>query len=204
MNKLIPILLLFVFSITLSACDANTVDLSTLEDSSIDSSIISEIDDEALEATIYENTVTEDSDYGSSGALQATDYTLEDMLLYAIQDEYAARSEYDYILQTFDVTKPFSNIIESEEQHISMLLPLFETYGIELPEDTSFEHLLSIDSLEETFSIGVIAEINNIAMYNLFLETEDLPDDVYDVFVKLRDASINHLAAFQKNAAKYE
>jgi hypothetical protein len=125
------------------------------------------------------------------------------MLLYAIQDEYAARAEYEYILANFDVTKPFSNIIKAEETHITMLLPLFETYGIEVPTDTSSEHLIPPTDLGETFDIGVIAEILNIEMYNQFLEDEDLPDDVREVFVQLRDASMNHLEAFEKNAEKY-
>ena len=116
--------------------------------------------------------------------------------------DYVARREYDYILNTFDVTKPFSNIITSEETHISLLLPLFETYSIDLPLDTSDEHVITISSLEEAFNIGVYAEIMNIDMYNLFLEQDNLPDDVRDVFIKLRDASLNHLSAFEKNAAK--
>lgn len=203
MNKLVPILLLLIATFALSACDGSIEDTTTIEDITTDSAVILESDDPAYDPTIYEDVTLDDNDYGSSGALQATDYTLEDMLLYAIQDEYAARAEYDYILQTFDVTKPFSNIIKSEEQHISMLIPLFEAYGFELPEDDSSEHLLPIDSLEETFDIGVIAEINNIAMYDLFLERDDIPEDVRDVFIKLRDASKNHLAAFEKNAAKY-
>ena len=197
------VLLFIALGITLSACDASTEQTLTNPDTTIDSELIIESTDDTFEALENEDDDDDDDDYGSTGALQATDYTLEDMLLYAIQDEYAARAEYEYILNTFDVTKPFSNIIKSEETHISMLIPLFEAYGIELPEDTAADHLIPIESLEETFAIGVIAEINNIAMYNIFLESEELPEDVYDVFVKLRDASENHLAAFEKNAARY-
>lgn len=204
MRKLTTLLLFITLGITLSACDGSTEETLTTPDTTNDSEFIIETTDDTFEVLENEDDDDDDDDYGSTGALQATDYTLEDMLLYAIQDEYAARAEYDYILNTFDVTKPFSNIINSEETHISMLIPLFEAYGIELPEDTAEDHLITIESLEETFAIGVIAEINNIAMYNIFLESEELPEDVYDVFVKLRDASENHLAAFEKNAAKYQ
>jgi hypothetical protein len=164
-------------------------------------------------ATVLEETETtpeslnidyeSDDVYGSTGALSQTTYTIEEMLIYAIQDEFAARQEYEYILATFDVTTPFSNIIKSEETHIELLLPLFEAYGLTVPEDTSLDHIIDIDSLEETFSIGVLAEELNIAMYNQFLSQDDLPDDLVDAFTKLRDASLNHLAAFEKNAAKY-
>jgi len=171
------------------------------------------IDDVTSNATTYYNDIdvnTEidgetdtDDDFGSAGALSNDTFTLEDILLYAIQDEYATRQENTYIPNNFDTTKPFSNILKAEETHITLLTPLFETYNIELPEDTSLQYLVPVSSVEEAFDIGVIAEINNIAMYNLFLEQDDLPDDVRDVLISLRDASENHLAAFQKNAEKY-
>ena len=55
-------------------------------------------------------------------------------------------------------------------------------------------------TLNEANQIGVDAEINNIAMYEKFLEQE-LPDDVRTVFEKLKDASENHLAAFEKQVS---
>jgi hypothetical protein len=197
MKKIITFTVLLATILTLTACDTETTILDylaeneteiTLEDTPYDddSSIILDTDS--------------DETYGSLGALSDLEYTLEEMLIYAIQDEYAARAEYEYILNTFDVTTPFSNIIKSEETHISLLLPLFEEFDLIVPEDTSSEHLINIDSLEETYSIGVIAEEYNIAMYNAFLAQDDLPDSVVDVFIKLRDASLNHLAAFTKNA----
>lgn len=38
-------------------------------------------------------------------------------------------------------------------------------------------------------------------MYDLFLE-QDIPEDVKDVFISLRDASIKHLDSFKKQVAK--
>lgn len=148
-------------------------------------------------ASVQESSTTEES-FGSIGALSNDTFTIEEMLIYAIQDEYAARTEYEYILEEFDVTRPFSNIIKAEETHISLLLPLFEEFSLDVPEDTSSAHIIHVTDLQNTFETGVIAEELNIAMYNLFLEQPDLPQSIMDTFVKLRDASINHLRAFQK------
>jgi hypothetical protein len=189
MKQLLIMTSLLFVSFGLSACTEQETTITQ------ENELYTEID------TIIET--LELSTYGSDGAINDTEYTLEEMLIYALQDEYAARAEYEYILENFDVTTPFSNIIKSEETHISLLLPLFETYGLDELEDTSSEHLIPPTDLAETFAIGVIAEIKNIEMYNLFLEDDTLPDDVRDVFIKLRDASINHLEAFEKNAAKY-
>lgn len=162
-----------------------------------------EADSITNESIDVETLSVSESDYGSTGALESDAFTIEEMLVYALEDEFAARNEYDYILSSFDVSTPFSNIILSEETHIDLLLPMFDIYDIEVPTDRSSEHLIELESLQETFETGVLAEELNIAMYNLFLEQDDLPADLVDVFTKLRDASIHHLEAFQRNAARY-
>lgn len=146
---------------------------------------------------ILEVEENEGLDFGSEGALEQENFTLEEMLIYALEDEYRAKEEYLYVIETFDVSQPFSRIIESEETHIQLLLPLFEKYGIEVVNPNAIDHLIPADTLEETFEIGVIAEINNIAMYDKFLE-QDLPDDIREVFIRLRDSSYNHLTAFER------
>ncbi|MCK5731654.1 MAG: DUF2202 domain-containing protein [Tenericutes bacterium] len=145
----------------------------------------------------------EDLTWGASAALSSENLTIEDMLLYAIQDEYSAQAEYIYILENFEVTTPFSNIVLAEGRHIEMILPIYETYGFVVPENTAVDHLIEIESVYEAFETGVFAEIINIAMYNAFLEY-DLPDDIEDVFVLLRDASVKHLQTFENNLAKLQ
>jgi len=118
------------------------------------------------------------------------------MLTYAIQDEYLAHAEYQYILDTFGSQRPFSNIIRAEETHIAELTPLFAQYGYDLPADDAAAHLIAPADVREALETGVQAEINNIAMYELFLGM-DLPDDIRIVFEELRDGSLNHLNAFR-------
>lgn len=137
------------------------------------------------------------TDTGAAGALTHSDYTLEEMLIYAIEDEYLAQAEYEVIMDTFDVTRPFSNILKAEGTHIRLLTPLFEGYHVEVPTK-DWESLVAVPkTLEETFAIGVEAEIKNINMYENFLQQE-LPADVQAVFERLQAASEKHLAAFQR------
>lgn len=135
--------------------------------------------------------------FGSAGAFEDEDAEIAQMLIYAIQDEYVARAEYEYLIDELNAGTPFTNIMKAEVTHIEMLIPLFEAYGLEVPEDTSADHLLPAVSITEALETGVLAEINNIAMYDQFLE-QDLPDDIRDAFTALRDASKNHLDAFQR------
>lgn len=134
--------------------------------------------------------------YGSAGALSDDDPTLADMLTYAMQDENLARAEYDLILNDFGSVRPFTNILRAEETHVEALLPLFEAYGVAVPPDEGASNASAVASLTEAYQAGVNAEVNNIAMYEIFLE-QSLPDDVRAVFESLLRASENHLRAFQ-------
>lgn len=140
--------------------------------------------------------------YGAACASKDTDLTLEEMLTYAIQDEYLAHGEYDYILKNFGDQKPFNNIIKAEENHIAELKKVFQTYNFTFPLDVSKDYLLIPTSIKNALEIGVQAEIDNIAMYKRFLE-QKLPDDVRATFVFLRNGSENHLSAFRNNLNKY-
>ncbi|MBL0382442.1 MAG: hypothetical protein JKP90_23130 [Desulfofustis sp. PB-SRB1] len=57
------------------------------------------------------------------------------MLTHAIEDEFLARGEYQVVIEQFGERRPFSNIIKAEERHIALLLPLFESYDVDVPED---------------------------------------------------------------------
>ncbi|HPE15800.1 MAG TPA: DUF2202 domain-containing protein [Oscillospiraceae bacterium] len=139
------------------------------------------------------------ADFGAAAVDETGTYALSEMLTYAIQDEYLAHAEYEEIIDTFGAARPFTNIVRAEETHIAALEPLFEQYGVSLPENTAGEYVAVPDTLIEAYQTGVDAEVENIAMYETFLE-QDLPDDVRAVFTALEEASQNHLAAFERNA----
>lgn len=140
-----------------------------------------------------------DDNYGASGASKLTDesLTLEKMIVFAIQDEYLARGEYQKVIEKFGSRRPFSNIIKAEKRHISWLKPLFTKYNVPLPPDRGLELAKIPKRFTEAFQIGVDAEVANIAMYERFLK-KDLPEDVRDIFSRLLAASKNHLDAFQR------
>ncbi len=135
-------------------------------------------------------------DYGAEGAAEKVDFSLEEMLKYALEDEYLARAEYELIINEYGSQRPFSNIIKAEEYHISLIKPLFEKYDFYLAEDSSEEYVVLPESIAAAFQTGIDAEIANIEMYDRFLE-EDLPEDVRTVFEELKRGSENHLRAFK-------
>ncbi|MGB4661335.1 MAG: hypothetical protein WBI07_19335 [Mobilitalea sp.] len=137
------------------------------------------------------------SETGAAGALTDSDYTLEEMLTYAIEDEYLAQTEYTAIIAEFGAVRPFSNIVKAEATHISLLTPLFETYGVTIPQKDWASLITVPDTLEAAYTVGVAAEVKNIEMYESFLK-EEVPDDVQIVFERLLAASEKHLAAFER------
>jgi len=124
-------------------------------------------------------------------------YVLEDMLILAITDEMVAKATYESIIETFGDIRPFTKIVLAEQTHIDLLLPLFETYGIQIPE-VDVTDIPVYGSVSEALAAGVEAEKANIAIYEAFL-AQDLPEDVSLVFQNLMNASEHHLQAFSKD-----
>lgn len=143
-----------------------------------------------------------EANFGAAALSGKSEYTLEEMLTYAIQDEYLAQAEYKTIMEAYGEQRPFTNIMQAEGQHISRLLPLFTAHNIKVPEDTALDHVVKPESLQAAYEAGVTAEVHNIAMYQAFLAQKDLPDDVRQVFESLMRASQNHLRAFEQKAGK--
>lgn len=139
--------------------------------------------------------------YGAKGAAADKDLSVGDMLMYAVQDEYLARGEYLAIIDKFGSQKPYTNIVSAEETHLALLKEVYVSYGLDFPADESADHIVIPADLLEAAETGVQAEIDNIAMYELFL-SYDLPDNVYEVFTALKNGSESHLLAFQKQVDK--
>lgn len=151
-----------------------------------------------------QTTTTSTSNYAPSHPSLAIKHpTLDQMLYYAIEDEFIAKAEYEKIIEKFGPIKPFTNIILSEERHIQALIPLYTSRGWAVPTDESATHVVVPDSIKQACEIGVQAEINNIAMYDHFLK-QNLPFDVKMVFQNLKAASYNHLNAFQNKLNMYK
>lgn len=139
--------------------------------------------------------------YGAKGALNATSLTLREMLTYALQDEYLAQTRYNKILGTFGYIRTFARIQEAELRHISALLQLFNRYQVPVPQDISPLFVTPPATIKKAYAAGVEGEIENIAMYEKFLDL-DIPADIRNVFTRLKDASLNHLAAFERGLAR--
>lgn len=144
---------------------------------------------------------TRQENYGAKGALSAATLDLGQMLTYAMEDEYLAQSRYQVVINEFGAVRPFTQIQQAEIRHINALLPLFNQYQIPVPEDDSLQYITTPISLKQAFNEGVEGEIDNISMYNRFLNL-DIPNDVRFVFTQLRDASLNHLEAFRRGALR--
>jgi hypothetical protein len=124
--------------------------------------------------------------------------TLEEVLNEALLDECKARDTYRKIIDTFGAVRPFINIVEAEQRHIESLLTLYQRYNIPLPAIPDPDQIGVPDSLLEACQMGVVAEIENLTLYDRLIEATDLPD-VVEVLQRLQAASRdNHLPAFQR------
>ena len=142
-------------------------------------------------------------EYALETTIDDYEYSLEEMLVLAIQDEFLAKAEYEAIINEFGEVKPFINIVRAEQTHIDLLLPLFEAYGIAVPVNTASDNVVIPESITSALATGVDAEEANIAMYQAFLSQDNLPDDVRAAFEYLLNASEHHLQAFSQDRYAY-
>lgn len=132
----------------------------------------------------------------------------ETALASALQDERHAEAFYSVVLAKFGDVRPFSNIIEAERRHEAMLIDLYSTYGIAVPENGYANGTLKAPeapaTLVDACKSGVEAEIANRDLYNAqLLPAVKAYPDITQVMQRLRDASEkNHLPAFQRCASR--
>lgn len=115
----------------------------------------------------------------------------------AIQDEYRAEAIYQGVVDNFGQVLPFASIINAEVRHSTAIARLFSARGVAVPtSQSSVDTVPHFGSVQEACVAGVVAENENIALYDELL-TQDLPNDVRQVFMNNRRASLeNHLPAF--------
>lgn len=150
----------------------------------------------------------EGSGYGASGAAAtASSWSVEQMLRYAVEDEYFARAEYVAVMNKFGAVRPFTNIKQAEDQHIQWLAEIYASRKIAVPADDAASRVPVPKTLLEAYKTGEKAEIDNIAMYEAFLRSPLLSKsenaDIRAVFDRLMKASQNHLRSFRTQLSKY-
>jgi hypothetical protein len=129
----------------------------------------------------------------------AIDPALSTLLTRAIQDEYRAETIYQGVLNDFGALQPFGNVLTAEERHSASIGRLFTNRALAVPTSTwTVGTVPHFSSVSAACAAGVVAERENIAMYDDLLRG-DLPADVRQVFSNNRSASVtNHLPAFER------
>lgn len=128
--------------------------------------------------------------------------SVAEVLREALIDEYQAIAVYQKVIDAFGAVRPFVNIIEAERTHVQALLPLFERYGVPVPEDASTPPAAVPSSILEACRKAVEAEKANVAMYDRLLRATQTPD-VRAVLARLQAASRDrHLPAFERCVAR--
>lgn len=121
-------------------------------------------------------------------------------LLLALNDEYHAAAVYGQVLDDFGAVRPFASIEQSEQQHITAVLTLFERYGVPVPANPWPGNVPLFESVTEACEAGVAAELVNRDLYDLLYATTERAD-IELVYQALQRASEeNHLPAFERCA----
>lgn len=134
----------------------------------------------------------------SSGA---DSVNIKELLDLAILDEYKAQDFYQQIIEEHGEIRPFINIVNAEQKHITALENLYSKYDVPLPVYESRQFDVSVP-VSDLCKEGVKAEIENAKLY----EDTLIPGagdyfDIVNVFTNNVNASRNnHLPAFERCA----
>ena len=107
--------------------------------------------------------------------------------------EYAARAEYEAILDKFgSEVLPYAHIIQAEQKHIAALEQQCRALGVPIPEDPYLGKVQSPATLAEAAKAGILAEEANVKMYDELLKAVEGYPTLVQVFTRLQSASANH------------
>ena len=107
--------------------------------------------------------------------------------------EYAARAEYEAILDKFGSgVLPYAHIIQAEEKHIAALKQQCRNFGVPIPSDEYLGKVKAPESLADAAKAGILAEEANVKMYEGLLKTVQSDSALVRVFTRLQSASLNH------------
>lgn len=114
------------------------------------------------------------------------------MLEMTLQDEYHAEAVYLRVMADHGDALPFRNIAKAEQAHAQAVLGLYAARGLVPPANGwSTDNVATFSSLQAACAGGYDAEIENIELYDGYLELQ-LPQDVRTVFTNNRRASAEH------------
>lgn len=135
---------------------------------------------------------------------QALDAQAHEAVLRALDDEYLAQTTYAEIIRRYGVDRPFSNIMQAERVHETLLTTILRDNALPVPPNPYASGAKPLTgfpaSAAEACAVGVAAEVENIRLY----DEELLPavaayPEVVAVMTKLRnDSAGRHLPAFQR------
>jgi len=106
---------------------------------------------------------------------------LNQVLRISLYDEYHAYETYKKTIETFGEIQPFTNIIKAEQNHINVLLVLCSKYGVETPINNWSDKIELPNTPAECCEVGVVAELDNIKMYDDLLQYVAQYPDIQDV-----------------------
>jgi hypothetical protein len=118
----------------------------------------------------------------------------------AVTEERHAEATYANVLDALGDVKPFTNIVDSERNHVAALERVAQAHGVDVSDATSSGEV-SPSTKTAACRLGVDAEIADVALYDELLPQVSGYPDVVRVFTNLRAASQDsHLPAFQRCA----
>lgn len=140
--------------------------------------------------------------YQAQAAAAQVPETLQRVLEIALDDERKSEATYQAVIDRHGSVRPFVNIIEAERRHVEAVIALMQARGWAIPANRWAGQIKSSDTIGQACRDGIVAEQENIALYDRILPTIK-DQEAREVLERLQSASRDrHLPAFERCAAR--
>jgi len=110
----------------------------------------------------------------------------------------------DSYIEAFGGIRPLIQVKIAERRRINTLLPLFEKYNIEIPENIATNYISKPSTLSESIQQCIIQKDKTIKMYKKFTSIREFPDDILRIFEDLASSSKIQLEKLKIDQLKYK
>jgi len=126
--------------------------------------------------------------------------TLESALGTVLQREQYALASYQNVVAQLGAVRPFTNVIQGEQQHVATVKAFFAEYGLSLPT-AAVPGATAPVTRTQACALGVSIEHSLVSLYDEQLPKVASYADVHRAFENFRTVSLeNHLPAFEQCA----
>ena len=115
--------------------------------------------------------------------------SVEKMVKYALQNEYEKRDTYKFLVDRFINEKAFDEIYNNKKVSVSIIEAFANKQGVKIEKYKANKNINIYSNIKETKTAMRDSELENIIIYNTFINQKEVPQELILVFSRIKEIS---------------